>query len=71
MVELIQVISFKLAYSRISHRPLSLFLVGFTASLNITHGKGKNIVGITNRAQEFLDFGFHGAVITAILTFVT
>ena len=45
--------------------------MGFTASLNITHGKGNNIVGITDRAQEFLDFCFHGAVITAILTFVT
>merc|ERR1712194_724801 len=49
----------------------SFFLVGAITGLNITPGKGENIFGIKDSAQEFLNYGFHGAVITTILASIT
>ena len=49
----------------------SFFLVGSITGLNIAPGEGNNIFGISDAAQEFLNFGFHGAVITTILASIT
>jgi hypothetical protein len=45
----------------------SFFLVASITSLNIKLGEGNNIFGISNGAEQFLKYGFHGAVITTIL----
>merc|ERR1712194_997620 len=45
----------------------SFFLVGAITGLNIKEGEDNNIFGIRDSAQKFLNFGFHGAVITTIL----
>merc|ERR1712086_563412 len=47
------------------------FLVASITGLNIPTGEGKNIFGIKDSAQEFLNYGFHGAVITTILASIT
>jgi silicon transporter len=49
----------------------SFFLVGAITGLNIKEGEGKNIFGIQDSAQKFLNFGFHGAVITTILASIS
>merc|ERR1711966_356930 len=49
----------------------SFFLVGAITGLNIEPGQGENIFGIQDSAQEFLNFGFHGAVITTILASIS
>merc|ERR1719287_213102 len=49
----------------------SFFLVGAITGLNIEPGKGNNIFGIQDSAQKFLNFGFHGAVITTILASIS
>jgi len=49
----------------------SFFLVGSITGLNIPPGEGNNIFGIRDSAQEFLNYGFHGAVITTILASIT
>lgn len=49
----------------------SFFTVGSITGLNITPGEGNNIFGISDSAQKFLNFGFHGAVITTILASIT
>ena len=45
----------------------SFFLVASITGLNIIPGEGNNIFGISDGAQAFLNYGFHGAVITTIL----
>merc|ERR1712194_42242 len=50
---------------------VSFFMVASITGLNITPGKGENIFGIKDSAQEFLNYGFHGAVITTILASIT
>ncbi|KAL3766331.1 hypothetical protein ACHAWU_005723 [Discostella pseudostelligera] len=45
----------------------NFFLVGSICSLNIIPGTGNNIFGVSDGAQEFLNFGFQGAVTTTIL----
>jgi hypothetical protein len=45
----------------------SFFTVGAITGLNNTPGEGKNIFGIRGSAQKFLNFGFHGAVITTVI----
>merc|ERR1712194_174107 len=49
----------------------SFFLVGAITGLNIPEGEGNNIFGIQDSAQKFLNFGFHGAVITTILASIS
>jgi len=49
----------------------SFFLVASITGLNITPGEGNNIFGIKDGAQAFLNYGFHGAVITTILASIT
>jgi len=49
----------------------SFFLVGAITGLNIPEGQGNNIFGIKDSAQKFLNFGFHGAVITTILASIS
>jgi len=49
----------------------SFFLVASITGLNITPGEGNNIFGIRDGAQEFLNYGFHGAVITTILASIS
>jgi len=49
----------------------SFFLVASITGLNITPGEGNNIFGISDGAQSFLNYGFHGAVITTILASIT
>merc|ERR1712127_453063 len=49
----------------------SFFLVGSITGLNIPEGQGNNIFGIQDSAQKFLNFGFHGAVITTILASIS
>jgi len=49
----------------------SFFLVASITGLNITPGEGNNIFGIQDSAQQFLNYGFHGAVITTILASIT
>jgi silicon transporter len=49
----------------------SFFLVASITGLNITPGEGNNIFGISDGAQAFLNYGFHGAVITTILASIT
>merc|ERR1719296_520584 len=49
----------------------SFFLVGAITGLNIEPGQGENIFNIQDSAQEFLNFGFHGAVITTILASIS
>merc|ERR1712071_127513 len=49
----------------------SFFIVGTITSLNIPPGEGNNIFGISDGAQAFLNYGFHGAVITTILASIT
>merc|ERR1712194_116081 len=49
----------------------SFFLVGAITGLNIKEGEGNNIFGIQDSAQKFLNFGFHGAVITTILASIS
>jgi len=49
----------------------SFFLVASITGLNITPGEGNNIFGISDGAQKFLNYGFHGAVITTILASIT
>ena len=49
----------------------SFFTVGAITGLNIKPGEGNNIFGISDGAQNFLNFGFHGAVITTILASIT
>jgi hypothetical protein len=49
----------------------SFFLVASITGLNITPGQGNNIFGISDGAQQFLNFGFHGAVITTIVASIT
>merc|ERR1711935_508552 len=47
------------------------FFVGAITGLNIKEGEGNNIFGIQDSAQKFLNFGFHGAVITTILASIS
>jgi len=47
----------------------SFFLVGSITGLNMP--EGENIFGIRDSSQKFLNFGFHGAVITTILASIT
>ena len=49
----------------------SFFLVASITGLNITPGEGNNIFGIKDGAQAFLNYGFHGAVITTILASIS
>jgi hypothetical protein len=49
----------------------SFFTVGAITGLNITPGEGNNIFGISDSSQKFLNFGFHGAVITTIVASIT
>jgi hypothetical protein len=50
----------------------SFFTVGAITGLNIPpNGRENNIFGISDGAQKFLNFGFHGAVITTILASIT
>lgn len=49
----------------------SFFLVASITGLNIKPGQGNNIFGISDGAQTFLNFGFHGAVITTIVASIT
>lgn len=50
----------------------SFFLVASITGLNIKpDGRENNIFGISDGAQKFLNFGFHGAVITTILASIT
>merc|ERR1712127_424392 len=49
----------------------SFFLVASITGLNIPPGEGNNIFGISDGAQAFLNYGFHGAVITTILASIT
>jgi len=49
----------------------SFFLVASITGLNIEPGQGNNIFGIQDSAQKFLNYGFHGAVITTILASIT
>jgi len=51
----------------------SFFLVGAITGLNITPGQdpSQNIFGISDSSQAFLNFGFHGAVITTILASIS
>jgi len=49
----------------------SFFLVASITGLNIPPGEGNNIFGIKDGAQKFLNYGFHGAVITTILASIT
>jgi len=49
----------------------SFFLVASITGLNITPGEGNNIFGISDGAQQFLNFGLHGAVITTILASIS
>merc|ERR1712071_265290 len=49
----------------------SFFLVASITGLNITPGEGNNIFGMGDGAQAFLNYGFHGAVITTILASIT
>jgi len=49
----------------------SFFLVASITGLNIEPGQGNNIFGIKDGAQKFLNYGFHGAVITTILASIT
>jgi len=49
----------------------SFFLVASITGLNITPGEGNNIFGIRDGAQAFLNYGFHGAVITTILASIS
>jgi len=49
----------------------SFFLVASITGLNITPGEGKNIFNISDGAQTFLNYGFHGAVITTILASIS
>jgi hypothetical protein len=49
----------------------SFFLVASITGLNIEPGQGNNIFGIQDGAQKFLNYGFHGAVITTILASIT
>ena len=49
----------------------SFFLVASITGLNIKPGEGNNIFGIKDGAQTFLNFGFHGAVITTIVASIT
>eukprot|EP00571_Detonula_confervacea_P008905 CAMPEP_0172328204 /NCGR_PEP_ID=MMETSP1058-20130122/60231_1 /TAXON_ID=83371 /ORGANISM="Detonula confervacea, Strain CCMP 353" /LENGTH=289 /DNA_ID=CAMNT_0013045307 /DNA_START=130 /DNA_END=999 /DNA_ORIENTATION=+ len=49
----------------------SFFLVASITGLAIEPGQGNNIFGISDSAQEFLNYGFHGAVITTILASIT
>ena len=49
----------------------SFFLVGSITGLNIEPGEGNNIFGVSDGAQEFLNFGFHGAVVTTVLASIT
>jgi hypothetical protein len=46
-------------------------LVASITGLNITPGEGNNIFGIKDGAQAFLNYGFHGAVITTILASIS
>jgi silicon transporter len=47
----------------------SFFMVASITGLNIP--EGENIFGISDSSQKFLNFGFHGAVITTILASIT
>jgi hypothetical protein len=49
----------------------SFFLVASITGLNIKPGEGNNIFGVSDSAQQFLNYGFHGAVITTILASIT
>jgi hypothetical protein len=50
----------------------SFFAVSAITGLNIPpNGRENNIFGISNSAQKFLIFGFHGAVITTIVASIT
>mmetsp|Transcript_7692 Transcript_7692/g.16730 ORF Transcript_7692/g.16730 Transcript_7692/m.16730 type:complete len:505 (+) Transcript_7692:142-1656(+) len=49
----------------------SFFLVGSFTSLTIEPGTGKNIFGVSDGAQSFLNWGFQGAVITTILASIS
>merc|ERR1711935_1224551 len=47
------------------------FMAGAITGLNIKEGEDNNIFGIRDSAQKFLNFGFHGAVITTILASIS
>merc|ERR1712127_827645 len=49
----------------------SFFLVASITGFNITPGEGNNVFGISDGAQAFMNYGFHGAVITTILASIT
>ena len=50
----------------------SFFTVGAITGLSIPpNGRENNIFGISDGAQKFLNFGFHGAVITTIVASIT
>merc|ERR1712127_94855 len=46
----------------------SFFMVGSITGLNYENG---NVFGVSDSSQKFLNFGFHGAVITTILASIT
>ena len=47
------------------------FIVARVTTLNVETGKGENILGVSDGAQEFLNTGLHAAVITTILASIT
>jgi hypothetical protein len=49
----------------------SFFVVGAITGLNNKEGEGNTIFRIQYSAQKFLNFGFHGAVITTILASIS
>lgn len=49
----------------------SFFMVASITGLNVEPGEGNNIFGVSDGAQAFLNYGFHGAVVTTILASIT